>query len=43
VDYPFLVDTNIFVKHITPDGTMYPLAVPGRYVPPKGYRGKEVR
>lgn len=23
--FPFLVDTNIFVKHVAPDGTMYPL------------------
>jgi len=30
--YPFLVDTNIFVKHITPDGTQYPLQVPAKYL-----------
>jgi hypothetical protein len=40
--YPFLVDTNIFVKHITPDGEMWPKAVPARFVPSKGYKGKEV-
>jgi hypothetical protein len=22
--YPFLIDTNIFCKHIDPDGTQYP-------------------
>lgn len=43
VKYPFLVDTNIFIKHITQDGVMYPLAVPGRFVPEKGYRGKTIR
>jgi len=30
--YPFLVDTNIFVKHITPDGIQYPLEVPAKYL-----------
>lgn len=24
MEYPFLVDTNIFVRHITPDGVQYP-------------------
>jgi len=43
MEHPFLVDTNIFVKHVTADGTMYPLAVPSRFVPPKGYKGKVVR
>jgi hypothetical protein len=41
--YPFLVDTNIFVKHITPDGVMYPLAVPSRFIPEDpNYKGREV-
>jgi len=40
--YPFLVDTNIFVRHIDPNGTMWPKAMPARYMPPKGYKGKEV-
>lgn len=41
---PFLVDTRIFVKHIDPNGTMWPLAVPARYVPkdPK-YKGKDIK
>lgn len=40
--YPFLVDTNIFVRHVDPNGTMWPKAMPARYVPPKGYKGKEI-
>lgn len=42
--YPFLVDTNIFVKHIDQNGQMWPKAVPSRYIPsdPKNYKGKEV-
>ena len=28
MEYPILIDTNIFVKHITQDGVQYPLAVP---------------
>lgn len=40
--YPFLVDTNIFVRHIDHNGTMWPKAMPARYVPPKGYKGKEL-
>lgn len=32
--YPFLVDTNIFVKHITQAGVVYPLGgVPKEYLP----------
>jgi hypothetical protein len=42
--YPFLVDTNIFVKHIDQNGRMYPLAIPARFIPsdPK-YKGKIIR
>ncbi len=29
--YPFMIDTNIFCKHITPDGTMYPSAGEEQY------------
>lgn len=39
---PFLVDTNIFVRHIDPNGTMWPKQMPAKYVPEKGYKGKEV-
>lgn len=31
--YPFLVDTNILVKHITPSGVQYPLFMPQKYIP----------
>jgi hypothetical protein len=41
--YPFLVDTNIFVKHIDQNGRVYPLAIPDRFLPPKGYKGKTIR
>jgi hypothetical protein len=30
---PFLVDTNIFVKHIDMNGRMFPLAFPDEYLP----------
>jgi len=31
--YPFLVDTSIFVKHITDDGTLYPKVFPKEFLP----------
>jgi hypothetical protein len=40
--YPFLVDTNIFVKHITMDGIQYPIVVPPKFIPPKGYKPKTI-
>lgn len=33
MDNPFLVDTNIFVKHIDMDGRMFPLEMPEEYFP----------
>lgn len=30
--FPFLVDTNIFVKHIDPNGRTYPLQVPKQFL-----------
>ena len=44
MEYPFLVDTNIFVKHIDQNGQMYPLNIPARYIhkDPK-YKGKVVK
>ncbi len=33
--YPFLVDTNIFVKHITQEGVQFPLAVPDKFISDK--------
>lgn len=40
---PFLVDTSIFVKHIDPNGNVWPKAMPARYIPPKGYKPREVQ
>lgn len=40
--FPFLVDTDIFVKHIDPHGVMYPRAVPAKFVLEKGYKGIEI-
>lgn len=31
--YPFLVDTNIFVRHIDQEGKMWPLEIPGKFNP----------
>jgi len=31
--YPFLVDTNIFVRHIDQNGRQYPLSIPKKYQP----------
>ena len=33
--YPFLVDTNIFTKHIDQNGTQYPLNIPSEFIPEK--------
>jgi len=33
MENPFLVDTNIFVKHIDMDGRMFPLEMPEEYFP----------
>lgn len=42
--YPFLVDTRLFVKHIDPNGVMWPLQMPARYIPKEGtkYKGKDI-
>lgn len=41
--HPFLVDTNIFVKHILPSGQIFPIAIPARYIPEeKNYKGREI-
>lgn len=44
MDFPFLVDTNIFVKHIDHSGRVFPESIPSRFVPkdPK-YKGKIIR
>jgi len=31
--YPFLVDTNIFVRHIDQHGRMFPITIPEKYKP----------
>lgn len=33
MENPFLVDTNIFVKHIDMEGRMFPLEIPQEYLP----------
>lgn len=40
--YPFLVDTNIFCKHINPDGTQFPIEYPEEFVPDEDYKPKEI-
>lgn len=40
--YPFLVDTNIYCKHINPDGTQFPINFPVEFAPTEGYEGKDV-
>lgn len=43
MQWPFLVDTRIFVKHIDPNGVMWPIAIPSRYVPEDNkYKGKDI-
>lgn len=44
MEYPFLVDTNIFVQHIDNQGRMYPLGgVPIENAPVKGVKAKEIK
>lgn len=31
--YPFLVDTNLFTRHIDPSGVMYPISIPYMFMP----------
>jgi len=31
--YPFLIDTNIYCKHIDPDGTQFPINFPPEFLP----------
>jgi len=33
--YPFLIDTNIYAKHINPDGTQFPIEFPPEFLPEK--------
>lgn len=34
-EFPFLVDTNIFCKHIDPDGQQFPKTIPPEFIPDK--------
>lgn len=40
--YPFLIDTNIYCRHINPDGTQFPIDFPIEFAPTDGYKGKEI-
>lgn len=40
MQYPFLVDTSIFVWHIDQNGVKWPLKIPQQFVAKNGYRGK---
>ena len=40
--YPFLVDTNIFCRHIDSDGTQFPIVTPPEFIGGEGYEGVEV-
>jgi len=35
MEYPFLVDTSIFVRHIDPNGKMFPRQIPEQFLPNK--------
>ncbi|MFA7301835.1 MAG: hypothetical protein WC069_06015 [Candidatus Shapirobacteria bacterium] len=41
--YPFLVDTNIFVRHIDLTGRQYPIFVPKQQQPIPGVKPKEIK
>lgn len=36
MEFPFLVDTNIYVRHIDNNGIMYPIDIPKKYMPTEG-------
>lgn len=40
--YPYLIDTNIYCRHISMDGTQYPIQFPEEFIPPKDYKPKEL-
>ena len=41
--YPFLIDTNIYCRHINPDGTQFPIEFPQEFVPDsEDYQGQDV-
>lgn len=41
-EFPYLVDTNIFVKHIDQNGVVYPINMPARHIPEDGYEPVEI-
>ena len=43
--YPFLIDTQIYAKHINPDGTQFPIEFPKEYLDddPQNYKGREIK
>lgn len=43
--YPFLIDTNIYCKHINPDGTQFPIEFPNEFLPedPETYEPREIK
>lgn len=40
--WPFLIDTNIFAKHINPDGTQFPIEFPKEFLPDDKRGPKEI-
>lgn len=42
--YPFLIDTNIYAKHINQDGTQFPIEFPQEFLAdnPQKYKGREI-
>lgn len=43
MDNPFLVDTTIFVQHISPEGKIFPIKMPERFIRQQGEEPKEVK
>jgi hypothetical protein len=41
--YPFLIDTNIYCKHIEKDGRQFPLEFPPEFLPLDGRPAKEIQ
>jgi len=41
--YPFLIDTNIYCRHIDPDGTQFPIDFPPEFVPDENRKQREIK
>lgn len=41
--YPFLIDSNIYCRHINPDGTQFPIDFPQEFVPGENEEPKEIK